>query len=218
MRWPSSSESVTELLQWMNRLPDVVAYALLWVGAAVENFVPAVPADTFVALGGFLAGAGYLDARWVALGTWIFNVAGALFVYRMSYLHRGFFERGLGRHLVRPHQMELIARFYKRWGTPAIFLSRFLPGVRAIVPVFAGATHRRWPGVVFPIAIASAIWYSGLVWIGLFAGRNLDLLGRLLGSINRTLAIVAGLFAALIVLWWLRTRREPDDDDGAADG
>lgn len=196
----------------MNRLPDGLVYLALSVGAALENLVPAVPADSFVALGGFLAGAGYLEARWVALGTWVANVAGALFVYRMSHVHgRAFFERGLGRHIVRPHQMERIAGFYDRWGTPAIFLSRFLPGIRAIVPVFAGVTHQRWPGVAIPIAAASAIWYVGLVQLGLFAGRNLGLLGRLLGGINRTLAIVAGLLGLLLLLWWLRTRRHPDE-------
>jgi membrane protein DedA with SNARE-associated domain len=196
----------------MNGLPDGMVYAALAAGAAIENFVPAVPADTFVALGGFLAGAGYLDARWVMLGTWLANVAGALFVYRMSYVHgRGFFEQGWGRHIVRPHQMQRIGDFYHRWGTPAIFLSRFLPGIRSIVPVFAGLTYRGWLEVALPITVASAIWYGGLVQLGLFAGRNLDLLGRLLGGLNRTLVIAAGLVAVLIVGWWLLTRRHPDE-------
>jgi membrane protein DedA with SNARE-associated domain len=195
----------------MSGLPTGVVYLVLWVGAAVENLLPAVPADTFVALGGFLSGAGALDPRWVMLGTWASNVTGALFVYRMSHLHgRAFFERGLGRHLLRPHQMERMTRFYARWGTPAIFISRFLPGIRAIVPVFAGATHQPWSRVLPPIAAASAIWYGGLVQIGMFAGRNLDLLETLLKSVNRTLAGVALLFGAVIVLWWVLTRRPPD--------
>lgn len=203
---------MSEFLAWMNDLPDGLVYAALSAGAALENFVPAVPADTFVALGGFLAGAGYLDARWVVLGTWLANVVGALFVYRMSYVHgRGFFEQGWGRHIVRPHQMQRIEHFYRRWGTPAIFLSRFLPGIRSIVPVFAGLTYRGWLEVALPITVASAIWYGGLVQLGLFAGRNLDQLGRMLGGLNRTLVIATGLVAALIVGWWLLTRRHPDE-------
>jgi len=195
----------------MGGLPDGVVYLVLWAGAAVENLLPAVPADTFVALGGFLAGAGTLDARWVAVGTWLSNVTGALFVYRMSHLHgRAFFERGLGRHLLRPHQMERMERFYTRWGTPAIFFSRFLPGIRAIVPVFAGATHQPWSRVVLPIAVASALWYGGLVQLGMFVGRNLDLLETLMRSVNRTLAGVALFFGAMIVVWWVLTRRPPD--------
>lgn len=203
---------MNELMEWASRLPDGLVYAALSAGAAMENFIPAIPADTFVALGGFLAGAGYLEARWVALGTWLANVAGALFVYRMSHTRgRSFFETGLGRHLVRPHQMERIAGFYRRWGTPAIFLSRFLPGIRAVVPVFAGVTHQRWPGVAIPVAAASAIWYVGLVQLGLFAGRNLDVLTRRLGSINRSLALAALAVGLLVLIWWIRTRRHPDE-------
>ena len=200
-------------IEWANGLPDSLVYAILWIGAAVENIVPAVPADTFVALGGFLAGAGDLRAGWVAAGTWLFNVAGALAVYRLSFVHGPpFFDRGLGRHLILPHQMERMASFYDRWGTPALFFSRFVPGVRAVAPVFAGATHQPWSRVVPPIMLASAIWYGGLVLAGVLLGTNLDRLGELLSGVNRTLGIVGTLLAALIALWWYRSRHPAEDE------
>ena len=202
---------MAEFISLMNRLPNIALYMLLAAGAGLENVLPAVPADTFVALGGFLAGAGDLQAHWVFLGTWLGNVAGALFVFSLSRKHGPtFFEQGPGRHLIRPHQMERMARFYDRWGTSAIFCSRFLPGVRAIVPVFAGATGQPWWRVALPIAAASAIWYGGLVQIGLLAGRNLERLDAILGRVNTTLALVAGLVGLSIGLWWLRTRRYPE--------
>lgn len=203
---------MTDFISWMNGLPDVLVYVSLAVGAALENILPAVPADTFVALGGFLAGAGDLDARWVALGTWLANVTTALVVYRLSYVHGpSFFGDGLGRYVMRPHQMERMARFYDRWGLPAIFVSRFLPGVRAVVPVFVGATHQPWARVAPPIAVASGIWYGGLVWLGLWAGQNLDALSNALGRVNSTLAIGAGAVTALVALWWMMTRRRPHE-------
>lgn len=204
---------MAEFIAWANGLPNLGVYVVLWLGAAAENLVPAVPADTFVALGGFLAGAGDLDARWVVAGTWLFNVAGALVVYRLSHVHGpAFFDRGLGRHILKPHQMERMAGFYERWGTPAIFLSRFVPGVRAVVPIFAGATHQPWPRVAFPIAVASAIWYGGLVAIGVLLGHNLQLLTWVLDRMNLTLTVVASVVAAGLVAWWVRTRRTPMSD------
>lgn len=197
---------------WMNRLPEAALYLVLGIGAGVENVFPAIPADTFVALGGFLAGAGELSARWVFLATWLSNVGGALLVFRLSHNHGpAFFERGLGRHLVRPHQMRRMGIFYERWGTSAIFLSRFLPGVRAVVPVFAGATHQPWSRVALPIATASALWYGGLVQIGLLAGRNLDRLGSIVDRLNTTVGVVAGLVGLLVVRWWYRTRHDHDE-------
>lgn len=198
---------MAEFLAWLDALPNGLVYLVLGLGAAVENLVPAVPADTFVAVGGILAAVGDLSATWVVASTWSFNVAGALFVYHVSRVHgTAFFDRGWGRYLLRPHQMARVERFYARWGTPALFLSRFLPGVRAVAPVFAGTTQQPWPRVIAPIAVASAVWYGGLVQLGIFAGNNLGYLGRLLGGLNRTLTAAAALVALLVAIWWYRTR------------
>lgn len=48
---------MTEFVAWMDRLPNLALYISLSVGAGLENLIPAIPADTFVALGGLLAGA-----------------------------------------------------------------------------------------------------------------------------------------------------------------
>jgi membrane protein DedA with SNARE-associated domain len=203
---------MTELIAWMRRLASPTLYLLLGVGSALENVVPAIPADTFVALGGFLSAVGQLEAGWVFAVTWGFNVSSALVVYRLSYWKgRAFFDSGVGRFLLRPHQMDRMAHFYDRWGTPAIFLTRFLPGVRSVTPVFAGVTHQGWLPVALPIAVASAIWYGGLVWLGAFAGNNVGLLMSLLDRINVGLGAVAFLLAAALFVWWWRTRHPADD-------
>lgn len=178
----------------------------------MENIVPAVPADTFVALGGLLSTVGNVSARGVFLATWICNVASALLVYRLAYRHgRGFFADGWGRHVLRPHQMERMQRFYDRWGTPAIFFTRFLPGVRSVVPVFAGVSHQGWVPVAVPIAVASAIWYGALVWIGVWAGHRLGLLRELLGRLNSVLGIAAVVVTLLVLVWWWRSRHPPHE-------
>ncbi len=203
-----------EILSWLSALPLEVAYVLLGIGAALENVIPAVPADTFVALGGLLSVVGGLDARVVFVVTWLANVASGLVTYRLGYTHgRPFFEHGWGRRLLAPHQMRRMEAFYRRWGLPAIFLTRFVPGLRAVVPVFAGVTHHRFLPVAVPLVVASALWYGGLVWLGIVAGRNLPRLAALLGRINDTLAIVAVVLVALVGLWWWRTRHPPRDGE-----
>ena len=198
---------MNELISWMSRVPDPLVYAILGVGAALENIVPAVPADTFVAFGGFLSAVGDLDARWVFAATWICNVLSAMVTYRLGYVHgRSFFEQGWGRHVLKPHQMDRMGHFYDRWGTQAIFLTRFLPGIRAVVPVFAGVTHHGWLLVAVPMAAASAIWYGGLVWLGSVVGQNMGALVSLLGRVNIILAVAAAVVAAGAVAWWWRTR------------
>jgi membrane protein DedA with SNARE-associated domain len=201
---------VSDFLAWMDSLPGPTLYVLLGAGAAIENVVPAVPADTFVALGGLVSALGTLDAGWVFLVTWLCNVASALAVYRLGYAHgRAVFETSAGRFVLKPHQLDRMAGFYARWGLPAIFLTRFLPGVRCVVPVFAGITHQRFFSVALPVAAASAIWYGALVWLGAWAGQNLDLLGALLDRVQSTLGVIALVVTGLVAVWWWRSRHAP---------
>ena len=196
-----------ELLAWVEGVPDILVYLALGAGAAVENVVPAVPADTFVVLGGFLAAVGDLRASWVFLATWLCNVASALGMYEMGRRHgREFFETGWGRRLLNAHQMERLAAFYGRFGTAAIFFTRFLPGLRAVVPVFAGVTRQPPRSVVFPLAVASAIWYGALVWAGAAAGHNLGRVQAALGRVNLWLLLGALAVGGWAAWWWWRTR------------
>src|SRR5690606_17773092 len=124
--------------------------------------------------------------------------ATALGVYWVGLRHgRAFFEHGLGRHVLNAHQMERMRAFYRRWGVGAIFLARFLPGLRAVVPASAGVSHLGWWRVAPPVVIASALWYGALVWLGNTAGRNLDRILAWLDDANLILlAVAVAVFAA----------------------
>jgi membrane protein DedA with SNARE-associated domain len=195
------------VLAWFGAVPDFLVYAVLGLGAAVENVVPAIPADTFVVLGGFLSALGGLQARWVFLATWICNVASALLMYRVGYTHGpSFFAAGRGRRFLNPHQIERLTLFYGRFGILAIFLTRFLPGLRAVVPVFAGVSRQRPLSVALPLAAASAIWYGALVWAGTLAGHNVDRVLARVGEVNFWLLLAALGAGTWLFVWWWRTR------------
>lgn len=201
-----------DLLAWVEGVPDLVVYLALGAGAALENVVPAVPADTFVLLGGFLSGLGRLSARWVFAATWAFNVASALVTYRLGYvLGRPSLDTRFGRRILRPHQLERMTDFYERWGLFAIFFTRFLPGLRAVVPVFAGVSHMGVVPVALPLGLASAIWYGALVWAGRFAGTNLGAAREALDDVHKALFAVAAVVVLAVAAWWWRTRA-PDGE------
>ena len=195
------------MLTWIEGLPNVLVYLGLGAGAALENVVPAVPADTFVVLGGFLSAVGDLHASWVFAFTWVGNVTSALAMVWVGRTHGAtFFELGWGRRLLNPHQVERMTVFYGRYGHFATFLCRFLPGLRVVVPVFAGVTRQPFLSVAVPLALASAIWYGALVWAGTLAGHNLDRVMALVSSASHWLMVPALLAAGAASLWWWRTR------------
>ena len=207
------------LLVWLGDVPPFLMYAVLAMGAAVENVVPLIPADTFVLLGGFFAARGSASEGVVFLVTWTSNVLSALAVYTAAYLYgESFFETRLGRYLLDPKQIGIVRKFYRRWGAAAIFYTRFLPGLRAVTPVFAGLIRQRPISVAFPLLLASGVWYGALVWVGAFAGRNVDQLLRVQDRLNWALASVAGVIVVLLSWWWLRSRRRHLKDGGPDSG
>jgi membrane-associated protein len=200
---------VSQALDWLGVLPPWAILGILALGALLENLVPPVPADTFVVVGGLLAARGEVGPGAVLMGIWGANVAGALVVYFTGFRHgRSFFTRGAGRHILSPGQVERISRFYARWGVGAIFLARFLPGLRAVVPAFAGVSHLSFWRVAPPVAVASGIWYGLLLWAGMQANRSIPRLEAWLGEVNRSLLVAALALVALVGIWWWRTRGE----------
>jgi membrane protein DedA with SNARE-associated domain len=203
--------AVGEALRFLGGLPPLLLYLALAVGAALENVLPPVPADAFVVAGGLLAAHGIVRPSTVFLLTWIPNVASATGVYFVSRRYGAqFFKMPLARWLLREHQLEQVAAFYGRWGVPAIFLGRLLPGWRAMIPVFAGVSRTAASRVIPPLVLASAVWYAVLIGAGMLAGRNLHTITEVLADLGRALLWAALALLALLAAWWWRTRH-PDD-------
>lgn len=195
------------LLETLARLPPAALYLAVALGAAVENVAPVVPSDTFVLFGAFLAATGRAEPWAVLLATWAANVAGALAVYRLAHVYgRAFFNTWTGHRLLHPHQIRKLSHFYSRYGVLAIFLSRFLPGFRVMVPVFAGALHMPLRAIAPPIALASLVWYSALVVLGAFTGRNWQAVVAIFARFSHVLLAIGVLVAIAGIMWWLRSR------------
>jgi len=195
-------------LQWIAGQPPVAVYGVLALLAAVENVVPPVPSDAAVALGAFLSHRGVTTPALVFLVTWTANLLGAGLVYLAArrYGHRLFATR-LGRRLLAPRSLAVIEREYLRFGMAGIFLSRFLPGIRAVVPPFAGLVRLGAVRTFWPMAAASGIWYGGITLAGSVLGAQWQRIAGVLQDVNLTLGIVTVILVLAGIVWYWRTRR-----------
>jgi membrane protein DedA with SNARE-associated domain/uncharacterized tellurite resistance protein B-like protein len=176
--------------------------------AAVENVLPPVPSDAAVALGAFLSIRGLTTPFGVFAVTWIANLAGAAAVYLIARRYgRRLFASSTGRRLLAPRSLAIIEREYLRFGVIGIFISRFLPGIRAVVPPFAGLVGLSAIRTLVPMGVASAIWYGGITILGTVIGAEWDRINRIILGVNRTLAAVAVLLLFLGLFWYLRARK-----------
>jgi membrane protein DedA with SNARE-associated domain/uncharacterized tellurite resistance protein B-like protein len=172
--------------------------------AAVENVLPPVPSDAAVALGAFLSHRGVTRPLAVFLVTWVANLLGAAGVYLAARRYgRRLFTSPTGRRLLAPRSLAIIEREYLRLGTVGIFISRFLPGIRAVVPPFAGLVALDAARTFIPMGLASAIWYGGITVVGAVIGAEWTRITALLTGVNRTLTITTLIVAVLGMVWYL---------------
>jgi membrane protein DedA with SNARE-associated domain len=142
--------------------------------------------------------------------TWLANVGSAGAVYLGGRtLGRQFFTGRIGRRLLLPRRLARIEHLYRAHGTWGIFLSRFIPGVRAVVPPFAGIAGLGAVRTMIPVAAASAVWYGLLTAIVVVAAGTIEDVVRLVAGLNwgLLLAVLVAAFAAVVVARRRRDRR-----------
>jgi membrane protein DedA with SNARE-associated domain len=201
---------VEAFLDRLAAMPVPALYAALAVVAALENVFPPVPADTVVAFGSFLAARGQGTALGVFATTWFGNLAGAMLIYAVG---RRYGAERLERRMLGDRAAEAESRLralYGKYGLIALFLSRFLPGVRAVVPPLAGAL--RIPAVRAALAMgaASAVWYGAISYLAFRIGADWERLSGSVARYGRASGIAGvGLVVIAFVVWLIvRQRRE----------
>lgn len=196
-----------DLLDWLGNLPVALLYLVIGAAAFVENIFPPLPADTAIALGAFVAARGDSSAFGVWLATMIGNVGGAMMMY---YVGHRFGMPWLQKKIpaFKSGGAEKFEKQYAKYGIPGLVVSRFLPGVRAIVPPIAGAMHIGAVRAALSMGIASGVWYAIVCVLAFRAGANADALLAKVASSQKVFAIAAAAIVLVGVVIWLLKRKK----------
>jgi membrane protein DedA with SNARE-associated domain len=194
---------------WVSGLPLPALYTILGVIAFVEGIFPPIPADVIVALGSFIAARRGADFTLTAASIVIGSVLGTMVVYAVArrfgaeWLHMRLKKAGIDNLEQRLEVM------YSKYGMTALFVSRFIPGLRMITPPMAGATRVPPVRTALVFLLASAIWYGAIAWIAFRVGDDWAALQSSVKRFARNVGGVAFLAAVafgLVVLIVMRRR------------
>src|ERR1700694_1236500 len=195
------------LTGWLGDLPLGSLYIAIGLLSAFENFFPPFPSDAVIAFGSFLADRAHGSAITVFLLGWFGNVAGAGITYTLG---RRFGSKAFMRRIEKyagPDAEQRIKRLHKKHGFNGLFVSRFLSGVRAIVPPCAGAMKLPAFKVMLSVASASAVWFGLITFLAFRAGDNWDLVQHYLVRSGKVAGAIAIGIVVLVIGIWLWKRR-----------
>jgi membrane-associated protein len=182
----------------VNHLVEVSGYPLLFLVVMAESSGVPVPGETALIAGAVLASQGKLQIELVI----ILAAAAAIVGDNIGYLigrkgGRWLLERPGRFHRQRLQALQSGETFFERHGPKAVFLGRFVLGLRVWASWLAGATHMRWRSFFLWNALGGITWATaiGLIayFIGHTAGNAIETFG-LYGLAAVLLAVASALF------------------------
>jgi membrane protein DedA with SNARE-associated domain len=186
------------------------AYVALGLASLIEYVFPPFPGDTVVVLGGVYAARGqkpwWLVFAVITLG----SVIGAAIDYGLGLKIGERLERfpdrrlpfGLKHQSIRDAQERM-----RRVGSVLILINRFLPAVRGILFVAAGAARISFWRVMLLGAASAMGWNVLLIGLGLLVGGNAERLEDLLRTYQLAVGAVLGIIALAFALRFVLRRR-----------
>ena len=191
-----------------------LAYLTLFLAALLEAVPIAgsvIPGSTIIFALSALVPGGELRLEWVLTAA----IAGALLGDGSAFWigHRE--QREILNAWPLSYYPRVVAQseaFFHRWGTLAVFLARFVPPIRAFVPITAGAVGMSPPTFYAVNIPAILLWAPAHVLPGVLAVSALHRYGGFaphagIAKHYWMISVICGALIVALVAWTIRHRR-----------
>ena len=197
----------------MDRVLSLIShygYLVILLGVMLESAGVPLPGETILIASGVLVQQGHLD-----LGDAIvFGILGAVMGDQIGYWvgregGRPFVLRW-GRYVfITPARLARAEAFFERHGGKAVFLARFISGLRVFGALVAGISRMRWTTFILYNVLGGAVWATAVVLLGYFLGSSIGLVERWLGRGTLVLASVLAVVVAFYLAYrWAAHNRQ----------
>jgi membrane protein DedA with SNARE-associated domain len=148
---------------------DKIGYTGIFLLMTMESMVFPVPSEAVMPFAGFLVAEGRIAFWAVLLSSTAGSIVGSLISYGMGLWGGRPFIDKFGKYLLLDHKdLAFTERFFTKYGTATIFISRFIPVVRHLISIPAGTGRMRLlPFSIYTIA-GAGLWNAFLTIVGYY--------------------------------------------------
>jgi membrane protein DedA with SNARE-associated domain len=191
------------IVEWLGDWGYLGVFVCVFVG----NLGIPVPEETVMLVAGFLAGRGILQLEYVYLVCVLSAVSGeccGFFIGR----HGG--QRVIARLATRftsiRQRYERLQLFFHTHGSKAVFMARFIAGVRFMAGPMAGAAGMPFLRFLGWNLLGAILWCTLVATIGYLVGDELYRVAEMAHHAQRWIAMAALLICLVFWFFWLRDR------------
>ena len=181
-------------------------YSVVFFGVMLENSGLPVPGETVLLFSGFLAYHGRLS-----LFRAIFTaIAGATLGDSLGYLvgrwgGTALVNRYRDRFLLSARRFDRAQALILRFGHWAVFVARFITGLRVIAGPLAGAFLMPYPRFLLANFSGAVVWAFTIGWAGYLFGSNWQRLVHLFKQVDTAILVAV---AVVVLIVWVVYRRK----------
>ena len=145
----------------------------------LESTLIPIPSEVVIPFAGFLAYMGEMNIWLIVLVSTFANLTGSIIAYVIGkYLGRGFIERYGKYVLLNMKHLELVERWFDKYGSLTVLFSRMLPVIRTYNALPAGMGKMNIFKFCLYTFLGSIPWNLALVFVGYLLKENWNTLER----------------------------------------
>jgi membrane protein DedA with SNARE-associated domain len=185
------------LLLWVTHYGYIGIFSLLMFGMIG---LP-IPDETLLAAIGFLISKGHLSFIPAVLAAFLGSICGISISYVIGRTGGFYLIKKYG-YLVRITEDKLnrAEHWFHRGGKWSLILGYFLPGIRHLTAIVAGATKLEYPSFALFAYFGGFIWTISFISLGYFFTEKWATISE---HIHRDLLIVTGIGLTLLIGYWI---------------
>ncbi|MDD2723515.1 MAG: DedA family protein [Methylovulum sp.] len=198
-----------DLLNFALTFSGIMPYVLVFVILLACGLGLPIPEDITLFVGGMLAYYGIVNvwAMVVVCMTGVLIGDSTIFLLGAKY-GREITQKPFFSKILTPERLDGIKEKLHRNGNKVIFVSRFMPGLRAPTFFCAGTLHLPFDVFLFYDGLAALISVPGIVWVVYHFGHLADEVFTAISDVEHLIvfAIVAGI-AFMIGKWYYHHKK-----------
>ena len=176
-------------------------YLFVLFGVMLESAGIPLPGETILLASGVLVQQGTFDLKYVL----IFGILGAIAGDQIGYWTgrkggRPFVLRWGQYVRITPERLGRAENFFARHGGKAVFLARFVAGLRVFGALTAGMSRMNWRTFTFYNVLGGMTWATAATLAGYLLGGSLGLIEQWVGRASLLLAATL-VFVAILYPW-----------------
>ncbi len=182
-------------------------YWAIFFGVMLENAGLPVPGETVLLFAGFLAFRGDISlGRAILTGIIAASLGDSLGYCLGRFAGTAFVAKYVRRFKVLSRRFDRAQVHFLRHGHWAVFVGRFITGLRVFAGPLAGIFRMAYLRFLFFNFSGALIWATAVACVGFFFGSSWQDLVAFVGKFHEAVLVVAGVAALAAVIIYFRRR------------